>query len=115
VVGGSQPEAASPWDSSARLLASAGALPPAAHRRLSSNGTTRLSVNKITWEKVGHVTAPGRYMFRFGYLTITSEDLEIWKQFPNAEFALVAQPSTGPADEFILGVFDVTPATNRGD
>ena len=72
-------------------------------------------VNKITWEKVGHVTVPGRYMFRFGYLTITSEDLEIWKQFPNAEFALVAQPSAGPADEFILGAFDIAPATNRDD
>jgi len=54
-------------------------------------------------------------MFRFGYLTITSEDLEIWKQFPDAEFTLVAQPSAGPADEFILGVFDVAPVTNRGD
>jgi hypothetical protein len=29
-------------------------------------------------------------MFRFGYVTITSEDLDVWKQFPNAKLTLVA-------------------------
>jgi len=106
------PGAASPSDSSL-VLARFRKSVAAAHRLLSSDGTSDLNVNKISWEKVGHVTAPGRYMFRFGYLTITSEDLEIWKQFPNAEFTLVAQRSAGPADEFILGAFDVAPATNR--
>ena len=28
-------------------------------------------VNKITWALAGRVTDPGRYMFRFGWLTIT--------------------------------------------
>ena len=69
-----------------------------------------MSVNKVNWEKVGRITAPGRYMFRFGYLVITAEDLEIWKQFPNAEFALVTQVSEGPAEEFKLGAFDISPS-----
>ena len=30
--------------------------------------------NKITWQQAGHVTEPGRYMFRFGWLTVTAED-----------------------------------------
>jgi hypothetical protein len=61
------------------------------------------------------VTEPGRYMFRFGIVEITADDLRIWTQFPDAEFALVAQPSTGPADEFKLGVFDIGPRNNRID
>jgi hypothetical protein len=48
-----------------------------------------LSVNKVTWEKVGHVTEPGRYMFRFGWLTIAPDDLAVWTQFPDASFTLV--------------------------
>ena len=28
-------------------------------------------VNKVTWEVTGRVTDPGRYMSRFGWLTIT--------------------------------------------
>jgi hypothetical protein len=68
--------------------------------RRMNHGTTgargpNLSVNKVNWQKVGRVTGPGRYMLPFGYLLITAEDLEIWKQFPNAEFALVAQPFVG--------------------
>ena len=64
-------------------------------------------VNKITWAKVGGVTEPGRYMFRFGWLTITAEDLAIWQQLPNAEFTLVPTiPTTGAVGtEFRLGTF----------
>jgi hypothetical protein len=71
-------------------------------------------VNKITWQKAGHVTEPGRYMFTFGWLTVTSEDLAIWKQFPDATFTLVEMPSTAapdaadpPAEEFHLGAFEL--------
>jgi hypothetical protein len=72
-------------------------------------------VNKITWQKVGHVTAPGRYMFTFGWLTVTAEDLAIWNQFPEASFTLVAVPPRAadddPADplaeEFHLGAFEL--------
>ena len=48
-----------------------------------------MGVNKVTWQQVGHVTNPGRYMFRFGWLTVTAEDLAVWDKFPDAAFALV--------------------------
>ena len=69
-----------------------------------------MAVNKITWQQVGHVTEPGRYMFRFGWLTITPEDLVVWKQFPDASFALVKKPSstsTDDTEEYHLGVFEL--------
>ncbi|MBI5261673.1 MAG: hypothetical protein HY852_07630 [Bradyrhizobium sp.] len=70
-----------------------------------------MAVGKITWEKAGHVTEPGRYMFTFGWLTITAADLDIWKQYPHATFTLVAQRSSedSAGDEFTLGAFDVSP------
>jgi hypothetical protein len=53
------------------------------------------------------VTEPGRYMYTFGWLTITAEDLAIWEQFPSAAFTLVTQTSAGPADEYRLGAFEL--------
>jgi hypothetical protein len=35
------------------------------------------------------VTEPSRYIFRFGWLTVTAEDLAVWEQFSNAAFTLV--------------------------
>jgi hypothetical protein len=81
---------------------------------------TKLPVNKVTWQQVGHVTEPGRYMFRFGWLTIAPDDLSIWTQFPDASFTLV-QTSAPPlaieaetdetpsteTDEFHLGAFEL--------
>jgi hypothetical protein len=70
----------------------------------------RLSVNKVSWQQVGHVTEPGRYMFRFGWLTIAAEDLAVWQQFPDAMFALVktaAAAATDTAEEFHLGAFEL--------
>ena len=67
-------------------------------------------VNKITWQKVGRVGEPGRYMFTFGWLTITAEDLAVWEQFPNATFTLVQTVASTAADapeEFRLGAFDL--------
>jgi hypothetical protein len=72
-------------------------------------------VNKITWQKAGHVTEPGRYMFTFGFLTVTAEDLAIWKQFPDATFTLVEIPRVAenptdlPTEEFHLGAFELPP------
>ena len=69
-----------------------------------------MGVNKISWQQVGHVTEPGRYMFRFGWLTITAEDLAVWQQFPDAVFALVKTASataTDASEEFHLGAFDL--------
>jgi hypothetical protein len=70
-----------------------------------------LGVNKVTWQQAGHVTEPGRYMFRFGWLTITAEDLAIWQQFPDAVFALVqtaAATAIEAGEDFHLGAFEIT-------
>jgi len=65
-------------------------------------------VNKITWQKAGHVTEPGRYMFTFGWLTVTAEDLAVWQQFPNAAFTLVqTATATDASEEFRLGAFEL--------
>ncbi len=72
-------------------------------------------VKKITWALAGRVTDPGRYLFTFGWLTITAEDLAIWRDYPNAAFTLVrtvtspqAQTDGEPAgEEFRLGSFDL--------
>jgi hypothetical protein len=83
-------------------------------------GEAKLPVNKITWQQVGHVTDPGRYMFRFGWLTIAPDDLAVWQQFPDATFTLVqtlapqlvteAESAATPPvemEEFHLGAFDL--------
>ena len=68
-------------------------------------------VNKISWQKAGGVTEPGRYMFTFGWLTVTAADLAIWQQFPQAMFTLVELPanpdSESPSSEFHLGAFEL--------
>ncbi len=72
-------------------------------------------VTKITWQKAGRVAQPGRYMFRFGWLTVAAEDLAIWERFPEASFTLVQVPShSGGPDEFRLGAFEL-PANASGD
>jgi hypothetical protein len=82
-------------------------------------------VNKITWQRAGGVTEPGRYMFTFGWLTVTSDDLRIWNQFPDASFTLVEMPinaeageapEDAQAEEFRLGTFELPlPPSNRLD
>jgi hypothetical protein len=77
------------------------------HGRTGSRGGTGLAVNKVNWAKVGRVTAPGRYMFKFGWLTITEEELAVWRQFPNASFTLYRPPAAETEDDFRLGVFEL--------
>jgi hypothetical protein len=73
-------------------------------------------VNKITWQKAGRVTEPGRYMFTFGWLTVTAEDLAVWKQFPNATFTLVqTAAATDAGEEFRLGAFDLGESRSLSD
>ena len=79
-------------------------------------------VSKVTWQQVGHVTEPGRYMFRFGWLTVAADDLAIWERFPNASFTLVqtsapplaAEPDEPIAEteEFHLGAFELSANDN---
>jgi hypothetical protein len=69
----------------------------------------RSPVNKITWAQVGRVTEPGRYTFKFGWLTITAEDLAVWEQYPNAAFTLfsTATVTEEAREEFRLGLFEL--------
>lgn len=60
------------------------------------------------------MTEPGRYMFRFGWLTITAEDLAVWEQFPNAAFTLVSTGYTESTEEFRLGSFELKDDTLVG-
>lgn len=72
----------------------------------------KTTVDKITWDRVGRVTEPGRYMYTFGWLTITAGDLDIWKQYPQAAFTLLAhhvEADETVGEEFHLGAFDITP------
>ena len=47
-------------------------------------------------------------MFRYGWLTITADDLAIWQRFPDAAFTLVKLPSAPDApEEFHLGAFEL--------
>src|SRR5271166_1428291 len=64
------------------------------------------SIDKITWQKAGHVTEPGRYMFRFGWLTVTDDDLAIWRQFPNTTFTLV-RTANEAEEAYRLGTFEL--------
>jgi hypothetical protein len=77
-----------------------------------------LALNKVTWHQVGQVAEPGRYLFRFGWLTIAADDLAVWEQFPDALFALVKTAAATPidpdaaidsdaAEEFHLGAFEL--------
>jgi len=77
-------------------------------------------VNKITWQRAGKVSEPGRYMFTFGWLTVTADDLTIWKQFPDAAFTLVKLPGDhasmpDAAEEFHLGLFELSPRTSSSE
>jgi hypothetical protein len=75
-------------------------------KRLGAAGQS--VVKKVTWQRAGRVTEPGRYMFRYGWLTITAEDLAIWQQFPEASFTLVNLPSDpNSPEEFHLGAFEI--------
>jgi hypothetical protein len=67
-------------------------------------------VHKVTWAQVGRVAEPGRYLFTFGWLTITAEDMAIWQQHPGAAFTLLIQSPTEGVEEYHLGAFDL-----RGD
>ena len=74
-----------------------------------------LTAKKITWAMAGLVTDPGRYMFKFGWLTITADDLAIWQAYPNATFTLTRTLTSPPGEtdeetvgeEFRLGTFDL--------
>jgi hypothetical protein len=71
-------------------------------------------VNKITWQKAGRIAKPGRYMFTFGWLTVTADDLAVWELYPEASFTLVeVATDADAADEFRLGTFDLVVSSSE--
>lgn len=66
-----------------------------------------MAVNKVNWSQVGRVTEPGRYMFKFGWVTITAAELAVWQQFPLAAFTLYRPSGAETEDDFRLGAFDL--------
>jgi hypothetical protein len=74
------------------------------------------AINKITWQKAGRVNEPGRYMFEFGCLIVTADDLAIWRQFPNTTFTLV-RTANETEEEYRLGTFELptSPPTGLAD
>jgi hypothetical protein len=84
------------------------------------------AVNKMTWAQVGRVTEPGRYMFKFGWLTVTADDLAIWQKYPTAAFTLYSTSvATAPEtedetqeavrEEFRLGTFELRADSNYSE
>jgi hypothetical protein len=93
--------------SNASLSEIAGMLAPAEATTVDrSEFGSPASINKITWQKAGRVTEPGRYMLKFGWLTVTADDLAIWRQFPNAAFTLV-RIANEAGEEYRLGTFEL--------
>jgi hypothetical protein len=81
-------------------------------------------VNKITWAQVGLVTEPGRYMFKFGWLTITADDLAIWQKYPTTAFTLYStsvatetkdETDEAAGEEFRLGTFELRADSNYSE
>ena len=69
--------------------------------------------HKVTWQQVGRVTKPGRYLFRFGWLAVSAADIKVWQQHPEAALTLVSVPSDGIAAEYHLGVFELPMPASR--
>ena len=86
----------------------------------SADSELATALNKITWALAGRVTDPGRYVFTFGWLTITANDLAIWQAYPNAAFTLIRTLTSPPAktdeepvgEEFRLGTFELRAGAN---
>jgi hypothetical protein len=72
---------------------------------------------------LGPGRARDRYMFKFGWLTITADDLVVWQAYPNAAFTLIrttapASPETEErplGEEFRLGTFEIRVHSNYSE
>ena len=68
-------------------------------------------------------SGPIHVKFKFGWLTITANDLAIWQAYPNAAFTLIKtvkspQAETDeklPGEEFRLGTFELRIGSNYSD
>ena len=54
-------------------------------------------------------------MFKFGWLTITAEDLWVWENYPTAAFTLVRIGGPIETDEFQLGTFELRTDSNYSE
>jgi len=85
------------------------------NHNLAFSNLSTLTAKKITWATAGLAPVPGRFMFRFGWLAITADDLAIWQAYPNAAFTLTRTLTSPSAktdvetvgEEFRLGTFDL--------
>lgn len=66
-----------------------------------------MRVPRVSWAELGRVQTRGRYMFKFGWVTISEDDLAVWRNYPEATFALYEAP--GQNGDFRLGSFDPEP------
>lgn len=66
-----------------------------------------MAVNRVSWKHLGLVQEPGRYMFRFGWVTVTVDDLQVLSLFPEATFALYEVAGVENSDEYRLGSVDL--------
>jgi hypothetical protein len=73
--------------------------------------TVVTKVARVSWSNVGNVEKPGRYMFKFGWVTITNEDLAIWSQFPDATFALYEVRESETGNDYRLGSVNLNATT----
>ena len=88
---------------------------------------SRLDLAKPSRSHLGpgrtRVSDPGRYMFKFGWLTITADDLAVWQAYPNAAFTLIRTTAPAPpaaeeqpmGEEFRLGTFEIRIHSNYSE
>ena len=62
---------------------------------------------KLTWVDVGRGTEPGRYHSRYGLIEITSDDLWVWQNYPNAAFVVIQPSPFSEETECRLGTFEL--------
>ncbi|HEY0328839.1 MAG TPA: hypothetical protein VGC77_07025 [Rhodopseudomonas sp.] len=68
-------------------------------------------MNKITWAEVGHVTEPGQYRYRFGFVIVSANDIAIWQRYPNAAFTVIEPSVYAEQRIFKLGTVELRDAT----
>jgi hypothetical protein len=52
-------------------------------------------------------------MFRFGWVTITAEDIGVMETYPDAAFTLLPKGTSESGEEFALGSFDPSPPSEQ--
>jgi hypothetical protein len=61
---------------------------------------------QISWDDLHRPTTPGDYAFLDGIITVTNDDIEIWKAHPDATFKLVPFNAMTGRKCYLLGMAD---------